>query len=146
MNTPKACLTWTIQAPGFGIHDRPAPATGHGRAIPSPRTNGSARATVVPVPYRLLENTMTWMTTGATHAPASRAATAPMPNATRNDPAWGEEAANRDCSREKSMARTSNIASPRTTNSAAIPTLNHGDELIVPNEPAVRMTTSPRTP
>ena len=87
MNTPKACFTWTIQAPGFGIHDSPAPATGHGRAIPIPRTNGSARASVVPVPYRLLENTMTWMTTGATHAPASRAATAPMPNATTKRPA-----------------------------------------------------------
>ena len=50
MNTPKACLTWTIQAPGFGIHESPAPAMGHGRAIPMPRTNGSARAIVVPVP------------------------------------------------------------------------------------------------
>ena len=89
---------------------------------------------------------MTWMTTGATHAPASRAATAPMPNATTNDPARLVPAANRACSREKSMARTSNIASPRTTNSAAIPTLNQGDELIVPNEPAVRMTPSPSTP
>ena len=35
---------------------------------------------------------------------------------------------------------TSNIASASTTNSAAIPRLNQGDALIVPNVPAVRMT------
>ena len=69
-----------------------------------------------------------------------------MPNATTNDPPWLVPVVNRDCSREKSMASTSNIASPRTTNSAAIPTLNQGDALMVPNEPAVRMTTSPRMP
>ena len=44
--------------------------------------------------------------------------------------------------REKSIAMTSNIARPSTTNSSAIPTLNQGDELIVPNVPAVRITTS----
>jgi len=44
------------------------------------------------------------------------------------------------------MIRRSNIARPSTTNKAAMPRLNHGDELIVPNVPAVRMTISPRTP
>ena len=51
----------------------PAPAIGHGIAMPRPRTNGSASASVVPVAYRLLENSTTWITTGATHAPASSA-------------------------------------------------------------------------
>ena len=44
------------------------------------------------------------------------------------------------------MARTSNMASPSTTNNAAIPKLNHGEALIVPNVPAVRLTTSPSVP
>ena len=85
------------------------------------------------------------MTTGATHAPASRAATAPMLNASTNVPecAAGLKRLER---LEKSIMMTSNIASPRTMNSAAIARLNHGDELIVPNVPAVRTTTRPRTP
>ena len=53
----------------------PAPAIGHGIAMPMPSRNGSASATVVPVAYRLLENSTTWITTGATQAPASSAAT-----------------------------------------------------------------------
>ena len=48
--------------------------------------------------------------------------------------------------REKSIVMTSNIARPSTTNSTAMPALNQGDELIVPNVPAVRMTTRPSTP
>ena len=44
------------------------------------------------------------------------------------------------------MDTTSNIASPSTTNSPAMLKLNQGDELIVPNVPAVRMTTKPRVP
>ena len=46
--------------------------------MPMPRKNGSASATLVPVAYRLLANSTTWMTTGATHAPASSAATPPI--------------------------------------------------------------------
>ena len=56
--------------------------------MPMPRKNGSASATFVPVAYRLLENSTTWMTTGATHAPASSAATAPMVNASTTLPRW----------------------------------------------------------
>jgi hypothetical protein len=47
---------------------------------------------------------------------------------------------------DASIVMTSNIASPRTTNSAAIPALNHGDELMVPNVPAVTTTIPPITP
>ena len=65
---------------------RPAPAIGQGMAMPMPSTKGSASARVVPVPYRLLEKTTTWITTGATQAPASNAATPPMPNASRKEP------------------------------------------------------------
>ena len=113
--------------------------------MPMPRTNGSASATVVPVAYRLLENSTTWITTGATQAPASRAETAPMVNASITLPRWPPPA---KCVEyfEKSMNRTSNIARPSTTKRTAMPRLNHGDELIVPNVPAVRITTSPRMP
>jgi hypothetical protein len=41
---------------------------------------------------------------------------------------------------------TSNIASASATNSAAMPRLNHGEALIVPNVLAVRITISPSTP
>ena len=44
------------------------------------------------------------------------------------------------------MMITSNIARPSTTNSTAMPRLNHGDALMVPKVPAVRMTTRPSTP
>ena len=47
---------------------------------------------------------------------------------------------------ERSMVMRSNIASPSTMNNSAIARLNHGDELIVPKVPAVRITTSPSTP
>ena len=40
----------------------------------------------MPVAYRLLENRTTCITTGATHAPASNAATAPMLKASRSVP------------------------------------------------------------
>ena len=40
-----ACLTRTIQAPGLGSDAMPAPAIGHGSAMPSPSKNGSASAT-----------------------------------------------------------------------------------------------------
>ena len=147
MKTPNACLTRTIQGPGLGITDSPAPATGHGRAIPTPSRKGSARAAVTPAAYRLLEKTMTWMTTGATQAPASSAATPPSAKATRNDPLPpGPPRFTALWKREKSMVTMSNMARPRTTNSAAIARLNHGDALIVPNVPAVRMTASPRPP
>ena len=38
------------------------------------------------------------------------------------------------------------MASASTTKSSAMPRLNHGDALIVPKVPAVRMTISPSTP
>ena len=47
---------------------------------------------------------------------------------------------------EKSMMSTSNMASASTTKRIAMPRLNHGDELMVPNVPAVRMTMRPSTP
>ena len=48
MMTPKPCFTRTIHAPGLGSALMPAPANGHGAAMPSPNTNGSAKAAVVP--------------------------------------------------------------------------------------------------
>ena len=57
--TPKTCLMRTIQAPGFGNAAIPAPATGQGIAMPTPRRNGSASAAFVPVAYRLLEKSTT---------------------------------------------------------------------------------------
>ena len=86
------------------------------------------------------------MTTGATQAPASSAATAPMPNARRKVPRLSSPKRMRLDHREKSSVITSNIASASTTNSAAIARLNQGDALIAPNVPAVRMTTRPSTP
>ena len=59
IKTPKACLTWTVQIPGLGRNERPAPAIGHGRAMPTPRQNGSSSAEVIPVAYKSLENRMT---------------------------------------------------------------------------------------
>ena len=47
---------------------------------------------------------------------------------------------------EKSISRTSNIARPSTTNRIAMPRLNQGEELIVPNVLAVRIAMSPRIP
>ena len=82
------------------------------------------------------------MTTGATHAPASSAATAPIVNATANVPRRVGRCMPLE-KREKSMLTTSNIASPSTTNSMAIAALNQGEALIVPKVPAVRITTSP---
>ena len=49
MITPKPCFTRTIHAPGFGKALMPAPAKGHGAAMPRPSTNGSASAADVPV-------------------------------------------------------------------------------------------------
>src|SRR5215203_423424 len=131
--------------PGLGSEATPAPASGHGMAIPTPSTNGNARASVVPAAYMLLENSTTWMTTGATHAPASRAAMPPMVNASTNVPR-GEAGFMPLEKREKSISNTSNIASASATKSTAMPTLNQGDALSVPNVPAVRMTSRPSTP
>ena len=113
--------------------------------MPRPRQNGSASAILVPVAYRLLEKSTTWITTGATHAPASSAAIAPIENAITNVPvpAPGEK---REPKLEKSIISTSNIARPSTMKMAAMTRLNQGEALIVPNVPAVRMTTRPRTP
>ena len=59
MKTPRACLTCTIHGPGLGRAESDAPAIGHGKAMPTPRTKGSERAIAVPVAYRLLENKIT---------------------------------------------------------------------------------------
>src|ERR1700730_4248379 len=136
----------TIQAPGLGSAAMPAPAIGQGTAIPTPRTNGSASAAVVPAAYSLLDQSTTSTTTGATHAPASRAAMPPIVNATSSVPRLESLTVNPLENREKSITMTSNIASDSTTNSTAMPALNQGDELMVPNVPAVRMTTRPSTP
>ena len=90
----------------------------------------------------MLEN----KTTGATHAPARSAAIAPMLKARIRVPRLWSCARNPLEKREKSITSRSNIARPRTMKRAAIPRLNHGDELMVPNVPAVKMTMSPRTP
>jgi hypothetical protein len=71
---------------------------------------------------------------------------APMPNASRKVPRLSCANVIRLDRREKSTVTTSNIARPSTTNSAAIARLNQGDELIVPNVPAVRMTMRPSAP
>ena len=93
----------------------------------------------------MLENSTTWMTTGATHAPASSAATAPMLKASAKLPLL-DEVPRLPAYWEKSICSTSNIASARTKKRTAIPRLNQGDELIVPKVPAVRITTRPIAP
>ena len=85
------------------------------------------------------------MTTGATHAPASSAATAPIVNASRNVPRPAPLPMLPE-NREKSISNTSNIASDSATNSTAMPRLNHGDALMVPNVLAVSTTMTPSTP
>ena len=64
----------------------PAPASGHGSAIPTPSSSGNPSASVVPPAYSFDDKTMTWITTGATQAPASSAATPPMKNASERLP------------------------------------------------------------
>ena len=128
------CFTRTIHAPGFGRAAMPAPANGHGIGhAEAEHERQRQRRRRSRSRSRLLENSTTWITTGATHAPASSAATrahgegqhdrcrgsTPMPTLPEN--------------REKSIVDTSNIASASTTNSTAMPRLNHGEELIVPN-------------
>ena len=85
------------------------------------------------------------MTTGATQAPASRAATAPMLNARTKSRcrACGLNAVE---NREKSISKTSNIASARPTKSTAMARLNHADAFNVPNVPAVRIDDHAETP
>ena len=87
------------------------------------------------------------MTTGATHAPASSAAIAPMPNASATMTLCPIHSLPADpAKREKSIVSTSNIASASTTKTIAIARLNHGEALIVPNVLAVVMTMTPSTP
>ena len=77
--------------------------------------------------------------------PAS-AAIPPIANARTNDPRPASPNRKLLEKREKSIVITSNIASASATNSTAIPRLNQGEALIVPNVPAVRMTIRPSTP
>ena len=48
--------------------------------------------------------------------------------------------------RVKSIAMTSNMANVSAMKTTAIPRLNQGDALIVPNVPLVRTTMRPSTP
>ena len=75
------------------------------------------------------------MTTGATQAPASSAATAPITNARPNVPRLVGFCIPLE-KREKSMSITSNIARPESDEQRRrCARLNHGDELMVPNVP-----------
>jgi hypothetical protein len=93
----------------------------------------------------LVEKSTTWITTGATHAPASSAATPPMVKASITEPRLDPVPTLAE-NFEKSISNTSNIASASATNRTAMPRLNHGDELMVPNVCADRITISPSTP
>ena len=70
----------------------------------------------------------------------------PITNDVTKVPRAGCPDGSRFQNREKSMFTTSNIASPRNTNSTAMAALNHGDELTVPNVLAVSVTMTPSTP
>ena len=93
----------------------------------------------------MLAKSTTWITTGATHAPASSAATAPIVNARPKLPRAPPEPT-LPPKREKSISKTSNIASASAMKSTAMPRLNQGDALMVPNVLAVSTTTRPSTP
>ena len=114
-------------APGFGRAAMPAPATGHGIAMPTPSRNGSASAIVVPVAYRSLENSDD-LDDDRRDARAGEQRGEPRPcvNARRNVPRSHPRPGIAIESREKSISMTSNIASARTTKSKAMATLNHG--------------------
>ena len=84
---------------------------------------------------------------GATHAPASSAATMPMVKARPNVPRRLASGAPRlPWKRERSTWSTSNIASAMTTNTAAMMALNHGEALSAPNFAPVSTTTRPSAP
>ena len=51
---------------------------GHGSAIPSPRKKGKNNPVIEPDKYNSLDKIKTAITTGATHAPANNADTAPI--------------------------------------------------------------------
>ena len=93
----------------------------------------------------MVENNTTWITTGATHAPASNAATPPMVKASITEPRLDPVPRLAEYL-EKSISKTSNIASARATNNTAMPRLNHGEALMVPKVCAERITISPSTP
>ena len=127
MKTPKACLTRTIQAPGFGSAVSPAPAIGHGIAMPTPSRNGSASAATVPCAYRSLENSDD-LNDDRRDARAGEQ---------RGDRAHAERerercrASRRRCRSSRRSARsrsskTSNIASASTTKTTAIAEVEPG--------------------
>ena len=93
----------------------------------------------------MVENNTTWITTGATHAPASKAATPPMVNASITEPRLDPVPTFAEYL-EKSISNTSNIANASATNNTAMPRLNHGEALMVPNVCADRITIKPSTP
>ena len=76
--TPKPYFTRTIHLPGLGRKESPAPANGQGKPMPKPSRKGSNRPTVMPLACRVVACNKTEITTGATQAPASKAATVPM--------------------------------------------------------------------
>ena len=104
----------------------PAPANGHGSAIPAPSRNGSASAVQAPFPTRSAVSRSTAISIGATHAPASTALTTPMKNA--KSP--GHMLCRMDESEprflEKSMKKKPNSARERTRNRTAMAALNQG--------------------
>ena len=71
---------------------------------------------------------------------------APMPKASASEPRFAPPVPTDAEKREKSIVKTSNMASARATKTSAIARLNQGEALMVPNVPAVRMTTTPSTP
>ena len=145
MSTPKACLTRTIHAPGLGSAASPAPAIGHGMAMPMPeherqreRQRRAAGVEAARKQHHL--------------------------NDDRRDACAGEQRRHGPHhERQAERAALGRVLHPAriarevdvddvehrqasTTNSAAIARLNHGDALMVPNVPAVRITTRPSTP
>ena len=147
MKTPNTCLTRTIHMPGFGSAASAGAGDGPGSAMPRPSTNGSASAIVVPVRVQVAREEHD-LNDDRRDARAGEQ---------RGDGAHAERQQERAAARfrrtecRSSTARsrstmTSNIARPSNTKSTAMAILNQGDALIVPNVPAVRMTTRPSTP
>ena len=79
MITAKMYLKTTMNFPGLGNTDNPAPASGHGRAMPIPRAKGTKQ----PYQPELAAKSRTLITTGATHAPARTADNPPITSAVK---------------------------------------------------------------
>ena len=147
ITTPKACLTRTIHAPGFGSAVSPAPAIGQGTAMPTPSRNGrpkrDQRALRVEIARKQHD-----LNDDRRHARAGeqRRDRPPCRTPVRRVPLPDAPAPTDPANREKSIVTTSNIASASTAKTIAIETLNQGEALMVPNVLAVVMTITPSTP